>query len=181
MDTSASQAAASMMRPPDIMRPPSSCRQGCTEIIGSIAIVAIFLAISCASAVLAANIRPLGGVAIGGFALLLAIPLVPLALIIVSQTLVRGLNAIHKRANRALLEKFYNMAMFITVVGALCLAYYISHIICAKFSTLPKISYTDALKVLGHTTWMIVGLISIAAGIASYCEKWEKLKHKSAI
>jgi hypothetical protein len=44
------------------------------------------------------------------------------------------------------------------VLASIFVSYFIATIICNKFSTLPSFTYTDSLKVLGHTIWMYTGL-----------------------
>lgn len=136
-------------------------------VVGILLSLGMVLGFASAAGKLTPNVGALGGVGLIGFTLPMTILGAILSLYLLKRALPKELTANTTKEmvtpeNRAKLDRINK----ISSIGCLALmfgALYISsQLICTQFSTLPKISYVDALKVMGHMVWMsIVATLAI--------------------
>lgn len=135
-----------------------------TVAIIAIATLAITLGTYIAAGALVGKVQVVGGVALWGFQTLLGMPIMVLTALLVGVLLGVGSKLVGKPVSATT----KGVVSVITTIGALFLLIFVAQLICSRISSLPKFSYTDALKVFGHTMWIALAGIGLL-GCTAYC------------
>lgn len=114
------------------------------------------------------KLGPVGGLALGGFAALISIFLVP-AFTCGCGILGGGIAVLKgDRFLTGVVVGAQGAGFPLVGLGLAFLTYFIATLICNRFSSLPSFNYTESLKYMGHTLW--IGLSVLAVGCGScYC------------
>lgn len=129
----------------------------------------LFFAFSVFGGALTAKVTPLGGAALGGFNLLL-LPAALLVFTAIARALgfkLWGKEHLIQDLGAKSSEVYRGLALLVAAVVVTYALFNTSRLVCGKFSQLPKFTFHDSLKILGHTAWMSLPFLYLA--VASYC------------